>query len=143
MMRHRESVLLDRDGWIVEPCRDCPIPGYVVVRPSVAVSSFTALPKSTTSALGPLLQVVVGGVEAVLQPVRVYVAQFGEELLQLHYHIFPRTVALTQEYLREFPSRSALISGPLLFDWARARYRGTPVSPEARNAFRALREHLT
>ena len=48
---------------------------------------------------------------------------FGEEGQELHFHVFPRTAEITNEFLRAFPGQRDLIHGPILLDWARSRYR--------------------
>jgi len=69
----------------------------------VPVQGLSALPAEAASQLGPLLQVIVRSIEAVLSPARVYVAQFGEEQQDLHFHVFPRTAVLTVETQHRAP----------------------------------------
>ena len=41
----------------------------------------------------------------------------------IHFHIFPRTETLLQQYNVEHNIQSTIVNGPQLFDWARHRYR--------------------
>ena len=131
------TVLFETSHFFVEPCESCPLPGYLIVRAKVAVPSLALLSPSAAIELGPLLQRVVRAVEDVVRPLRVYVAQFGEENHDLHFHVFPRTRPLTREYLRWFPEQRALVHGPGLLDWSREHYR-TKAAPE--RTVRALRD---
>jgi diadenosine tetraphosphate (Ap4A) HIT family hydrolase len=136
--------IASEDQWfVVEQCRRCPVPGYLIVRAKTRGSNLDDLSAGAILALGPLLQCVVRSIQVVLRPVRVYVAQFGEEDGDLHFHVFPRTEALTREYLANFPEQSALIHGPMLLDWARERYRDVVPSEETLRALEGLREDLT
>jgi len=131
------------DQWfVVEQCRRCPLPGYLIVRPKIRGSNLEELSADAILALGPLLQRVVRSIHVVLHPVRVYVAHFGEEDGDLHFHVFPRTERLTREYLLNFPEQSALIHGPMLLDWARERYRDSVPSEETLGALESLRGNL-
>lgn len=62
-------------------------------------------------------------IEETISPLKIYCAQFGEEGKNLHFHLFPRTVKITNEFLDEFPKQRGLIHGPVLLDWAREKYK--------------------
>lgn len=138
-----EWIAYENDWFVVEQCRRCLLPGYLVVRSRRHALSLGNLSADAALELGPLLQRVVRSVEAVLQAARVYVAQFGEEGGDLHFHVFPRTERLTREYLLEFPGQNDVIHGPMLLDWARERYRDEPAPPGVVETFKAIREHLS
>lgn len=107
------------------------VPGYLFVESKAAAWSLTDLPAEAMAELGPLLQLAVKAVEAVLKPENVYCARFGEwgGCGTLHFHILPRTAWLTRAYQHEFPDAES-ISGPVLLDWvSRAFYRGDPKVP--------------
>ncbi len=137
-----EWVVLEDGSFVVEQCLGCPLPGYVIVRSKVPVLDLGSLPEDVSAELGPLLRRVVHAVQRVLHPARVYVAQFGEEGETLHFHVFPRTAALTREFLREFPEQQDRIHGPILLDWARERYRDRLPSEETLRVLEALRDSL-
>ncbi len=136
------GTVMETRHFVVEPCHGCPLPGYLIVRPRVPMRSLSHLPADEAAEFGPLLKKVVGAIESVVRPIRIYVAQFGEETGDLHFHVFPRTELLTEEYLREFPEQKDLIHGPLLLDWARQRYRSGVRSETAVADVEELRELL-
>jgi diadenosine tetraphosphate (Ap4A) HIT family hydrolase len=107
----------------VAHCRDCVIPGYLIVSSRASVSALYSLSASAQRELGPVLAITTEIVRSVADPIKVYCAQFGEEGQLLHFHIFPRTAEITAEYLRFYPEQRNLIHGPVLLDWARTRYR--------------------
>jgi diadenosine tetraphosphate (Ap4A) HIT family hydrolase len=114
--------LFENEHFIIEPCEDCPLPGYLIVRPSKAVAGLSALDSEAAAQLGPTLRLAVRAVEAVVNPIKVYAAQFGEAGGALHFHVFPRTEKLTRGFLHEFPEQEALLHGPVLLDWARDKF---------------------
>ncbi|MDX1587608.1 MAG: hypothetical protein R3296_01625 [Oleiphilaceae bacterium] len=111
------------EDFVIEHCDSCSVPGYLIVTPLAAVQSLDALPSQSVENLGPLLANVTRLVKETVNPLRIYCAQFGEEQSQLHFHIFPRGVALTEEYLEDFPHHASQIRGPIVLDWARDHYR--------------------
>ena len=131
------------EKYVVEQCRGVPLPGYLVVRPRAKVRGLAVLSDQDAGALGILLRRLVQAIELSVRPVRVYVAQFGEEDESLHFHLFPRTEALTRKYLQEFPEQRAALHGPLLLDWARERFRGVEVSEEALRVLNGLKDYMT
>ena len=114
--------------FLIEHCYSCAVPGYLIVSPLAVVDSLEALPNRAAEGLGPLLVAVTSLVQTVVNPERIYCAQFGEEQSQLHFHIFPRGHVLTEQYLRTFPHHASQIRGPVLLDWARDYYRDTQVA---------------
>lgn len=143
-MKSEHCPIYVSQDFVIEPCRSCPLPGYLIVRPKLPVASLSALAPDSAAQLGMVLRLAVAAVETVLHPIKVYVAQFGEEDGNLHFHVFPRTQWLTENYLREFPAQKNLIHGPLLLDWARDAFRSLPgtqashVSDKLRLALEAL-----
>jgi hypothetical protein len=75
-------------------------------------------------------------------PIQIYVAQFGEEDQNLHFHLFPRTEALTRAYLQQFPERRALIHGPLLLDWTREQFLDDKMPEDTIRVLAGLRAHM-
>ncbi|MHC4945273.1 MAG: HIT family protein [Planctomycetota bacterium] len=114
--------IFENEHFIIEPCQDCPLPGYLIVRPRKAVADLSALDSEAAAQLGPTLKLVVCAVEAIVKPIKVYVAQFGEAGGGLHFHVFPRTEKLTRGFLHEFPEQEAPLHGPVLLDWAREKF---------------------
>ena len=91
--------------------------------PMIPTLSLAALSRNAQEELGPVLAAATEAVQNIIAPLKVYCAQFGEEGRQLHFHVFPRTTEITNEFIRAFPEQKDLIHGPILLDWARARYR--------------------
>ena len=106
-----------------EHCYSCAIPGYLIVTPKAEANSIYDLPKSHQEILGESLAIATKTVREVIQPIKIYCAQFGEEATHLHFHIFPRTQSVTDRFLKSFPEQHDLIHGPVLLDWARTYYK--------------------
>jgi diadenosine tetraphosphate (Ap4A) HIT family hydrolase len=106
----------------VEACSTCHIPGYLIVAPSDAVESLSEMSAAALAALGPTLAMATAAIEAAVQPRRVYCALFSEEVVAVHFHLFPRTEWLTSQYFAAHPNESE-ISGPRLMDWARRTFQ--------------------
>jgi diadenosine tetraphosphate (Ap4A) HIT family hydrolase len=110
------------EHYLIKPCVDCHLPGYLIVSPISGASSIAELTKEEQAALGGALAKAIEAVQKAVQPVRIYCAQFGEKGGPLHFHVFPRTEEVTREYLRENPLRGGMIDGPDLLNWARRKY---------------------
>jgi diadenosine tetraphosphate (Ap4A) HIT family hydrolase len=134
--------LFENDHFVIETCRDCPLPGYLIVRPRREVSALSALDSAEAAQLGRTLRLAVRAVETVMRPIKVYTAQFGEAGGGLHFHVFPRTEALTRRFLHEFPEEEAPLSGPVLLDWARGRYGKESASDECSKAAQEIKNAL-
>jgi len=128
--------------FIIEQCRSCPIPGYLIVSPLKKAASITELDEEALSMLGPMLALAVMAVRKVMKPLKIYCVQFGEENGKLHFHVFPRTKEITEEYLKERPEEKKLIHGPVLFDWARERYKNVQDSQEVKDVIERIRGRL-
>ena len=128
--------------YVIEHCRNCPIPGYLIVNPLSKARTLDDLDAEALMALGHILARAVSVVREVVQPLKVYCAQFGEEDSHIHFHIFPRTKKITEEYLRENPGKEDLINGPILFDWCRKRYKNPEDPKHLRVVIEKIRELL-
>jgi diadenosine tetraphosphate (Ap4A) HIT family hydrolase len=116
------SAVLANEHFIVEECKTCYIPGYLIVTPSDAVESLSQMKPAALAELGPTLAITTGAVKAILQPQRVYCALFSEETRAIHFHLFPRTQWLTSQYFAAHPHETE-ISGARLMDWARHTFQ--------------------
>jgi diadenosine tetraphosphate (Ap4A) HIT family hydrolase len=114
-------------GFEMAHCLNCAVPGYLVVSPRVRTLSLSDLPLTEQQELGPALTAATSLIEEAVAPIKIYCAQFAEATPNLHFHEFPRTHALTSEFLRSFPEQGELIHGPILLDWARDRYAASEV----------------
>jgi diadenosine tetraphosphate (Ap4A) HIT family hydrolase len=120
-----EFRLLRHEYFNVDHCRDCRVPGYLIVSPVTPVPSLAALSKETQRDLGPILAAATSAIINVIAPIKIYCALFGEEHQHVHFHLFPRTAGTTAEFLEMFPAQRNEIHGPVLLDWARSRYRAS------------------
>ncbi len=131
--------LFKNSHFVAEQCRDCALPGYLIVSSVHETSDLGGLGKEAAALLGPTLVHVVSAVKEVINPLRIYCAQFGEQHNQLHFHVFPRTKEITETYLMEKPEQRELIHGPVLLDWARAKYKGLLLSQDAEEIIERIR----
>ena len=107
----------------IEQCFDCTVPGYLIVSPMAPVPTLRDLPRKAQEELGPALATTTAVIQNTINPLKIYCAQFGEAEPELHFHVFPRTKDITDEFLRTYPEQRNLIHGPVLLEWARDRYR--------------------
>jgi diadenosine tetraphosphate (Ap4A) HIT family hydrolase len=116
-------------GFRIEHCFDCAVPGYLIVSPVQTAASLSDLPAGAVAQLGPVLLAVNRAIQIVVAPLRIYCCLFAEQRVEVHFHVFPRTVEVTEEFLRVYPEQRDAICGPVLLDWARSHYRSS--APEA------------
>ena len=125
--------------FVVEQCRDCAIPGYLIVSPLQEAMTLAQLDAGALHSLGPTLALATAALEEVIKPVKTYCAQFGEGHGRIHFHVFPRTTEITLAYLADRPGQGRIIRGPVLLDWARDRYRTTRPSQGVTETIEKLR----
>jgi len=123
----------------------CAIPGYLIVFAKEPAASLSLLSPAAQSALGPTLALLTRAVESVVHPERVYCLRIGEEQPQIHFHLFPRTEDMAEEYFAAC-GRSAAVNGARMFDWIRPLRALDSVPDEDRReveaTIQALRLHL-
>jgi diadenosine tetraphosphate (Ap4A) HIT family hydrolase len=117
--------LTTRGGFKVEHCFDCAVPGYIVLSPIEPATALSDLSGDVLVQLGPVLSVVSRAIQAVVSPLRIYCALFAEQRAEVHFHVFPRTATVTEEFLHAYPEQRDAIRGPVLLDWARTHYRAS------------------
>jgi diadenosine tetraphosphate (Ap4A) HIT family hydrolase len=117
--------LTTRGGFRIEHCFECAVPGYLVLSPVQPAASLSEIPADVLAQLGPVLSTVNRAIQEVLAPLRIYCGLFAEQRLEVHFHVFPRTAGLTEEFLRVYPEQRDAIRGPVLLDWARTHYRSS------------------
>jgi hypothetical protein len=91
--------------------------------------------------LGPTLALATQAIETVVAPERVYCALFAEQSRNIHFHLFPRTTALTEKYAAAHPDEHE-ISGPRLMDWARRVFQQPIVQNGRAEALEKIRVFL-
>lgn len=114
-----DCLIFQTSHWQAEQCTECPLPGYLILTCRIPVCSFSDIPEEVWLDLGRALSVACRLVETVTEPERVYVCHYGEDIDQVHFHVFPRTNWLLQEYREAAKPSTDPISGPQVFDWAR------------------------
>ncbi|KMV29003.1 hypothetical protein AB733_20300 [Photobacterium swingsii] len=117
------TTILETEYFTVSQCRDCDVPGYLIVMYKENLRELSELPHEAKCQLGVLLSEVESSITKVLAPEKVYCCKFGEAASIIHFHLFPRTVLLSKSFLSIYPEQLGLIHGPLLFDWARDYYK--------------------
>jgi diadenosine tetraphosphate (Ap4A) HIT family hydrolase len=128
--------------FVIEQCRNCSVPGYLIISPVKKALCLTELDEQALGMLGPTLALALTAVREVIKPLKIYCVQFGEEKGQFHFHVFPRTKEITEEYLKGRPKEEKLIHGPILFNWARERYKNVQDSQELNDAIERIRWRL-
>ncbi|MDD5565001.1 MAG: HIT family protein [Thermoanaerobaculaceae bacterium] len=138
--------IFEDELFTVDHSSSCVVPGYVLVRLKGPATSLSELAPLTAEALGRLLSRVTRAIEEAVGADRVYCLSFAELDRRLHFHLFPRTPWLLDEYWRATESRNQPINGPLLFEWARtalAAGGSVPVGAgSVASACAALRDRL-
>ena len=134
--------LYGNEHFVIEQCGSCFVPGYLIVSTQHEAASLSELSTDALAALGPTLARAVAAVQEIIQPIRIYCAQFGEGDHRLHFHVFPRTKEITEVFLRENPDQRMPIHGPLLLDWAREHYRDIENPAQAGDMINRLREAI-
>lgn len=108
---------------IVSHCRDCLVPGYMIIslrRPILRIAELNPM-ESTEIMAG--LAFSERALNALLYPERIYVMRISELNPELHFHVFPRSANLARMYLAEHGDQ--VIDGSLLFSWARKKFHST------------------
>lgn len=93
------------------------IPGYLILSFNKHIP-LADQGMDVLSKLGPLLALSTQSIQEVVKPQKVYCLLFGEKNENPHFHLFPRTKELKQEYESLFGIRpDGAVSGPDLFSW--------------------------
>lgn len=114
--------VLDTAQFSVVPCRDCDVPGYLILIPKFSGAKIKDLPVDVQMAFGPAIGNVESAIRQVTQAERVYIMRFSEAMESVHFHLFPRTADMASKFLSENKTGDDGINGPLLFAWARKKY---------------------
>lgn len=120
-MSAKDWLVFENEHFKAERAIGCVVPGYLVVSAKAPATSVAKLERAAAECLGPTLARITEAIEDVLSPEVVYCARFGEETRQLHFHLFPRSARLEEEY-RLAQRHSGPLDGPLVLCWARDRY---------------------
>lgn len=119
-----DLVIFETEYFLAEQSAECPIPGYLLVSPKQPIPDFSRISEEMAADLGRAVCLACRTVEEIIEPEQVYVARFGEAVTFIHFHIFPRTRWLLDEYAKAVGTSTGPISGPQIFDWTRDTFRG-------------------
>lgn len=123
MIKDRLPNVFETPFFTAAPCLDCDVPGYLVLQPKETEPNLHELSLATQRELGPALGSLENSIRLVTKAEHVYVLRFSEGLSSVHFHIFPRTQEMAQQWNIENPSLAKNgINGPLLFAWARIKH---------------------
>jgi len=114
--------VLEEKDFIVVPCRDCDVPGYLILIPRAETAMIKNLSPASQAGLGAILGKVESAVKLATNADRIYILRFSEALESVHFHIFPRTGELAAQFRQETKTVESGINGPLLFAWARKKF---------------------
>lgn len=123
------------------PCRDCDIPGYLILFAVAPANALSNLQSEQIEEIGPLIARIEKAVAEATQAERVYILRFSEGSNQLHFHIFPRTAKLADEFRRYYPT-SGDLNGETVYGWARVHYRTKVLSAAVRETAARIRDQL-
>lgn len=126
----------------IEQSYEILIPGYLIVSMKKPIAEFSQMPHEVAVDLGQSLQMACRIAEKIIKPERVYVAKFGEECKQIHFHILPRTLSLLEEYKQTLGMKDEPISGPQIFDWVRNKYRSNGMRKDLDPSFQKIIEQM-
>ena len=135
-------IILANDHFHLNPCHDCPFPGYLILSANDGSDALHELSQAALAALGPTLAAISRAVQTVLAPERIFTALFCEAQRGVHFHIFPRTAWLRESYLSSYPSEE-LLDEPRLLSWARRTFTQPIPEFDTASTNTALREQLT
>lgn len=141
-LNFRDYKLFENAHFRIEHAVSYRIAGYLMVVPAVPVGSLSEMSPASLSDLGPTLRLAVCAVESVVEPEIVYCAKFGESDGSVHFHVFPRTMSLTEAYLAENGPLEE-IEGPKLLTWAHHKFTGPCEHGNVDEAIRLLRKHFS
>jgi hypothetical protein len=73
------NYLIDENKFYrIEQCYSCAVPGYLIVSPTIVSISLHELPRPIQERLGSSLALATNLIQEVIQPLKVYCAEFGE-----------------------------------------------------------------
>src|SRR6185437_8076400 len=110
------------NNFVGAQCADCDVPGYIVLRAEPSAEIIGKLSNSAKNELGNALATLEMAIRETTSVEHVYALRFSEALGDVHFHLFPRSAALADEFLRETRDTDDGINGPLLFAWARKKF---------------------
>ncbi|WP_223459850.1 MULTISPECIES: HIT family protein [unclassified Pseudomonas] len=127
---------------VISHCRDCDIPGYMIISLKRDISRLAELNPAESAELMKGLAFTERALNTLFSPEKIYIMRISELNHELHFHVFPRYASVTQLYLAEHNER--IIDGPFFFSWTRKKFSSSQSEPtqEVLNAQSILTETL-
>lgn len=132
--------LLEDNYFRIEQSSECNLPGYLILHLKTPCTSLTKLDDDIAIDLMLMIKHIQQAIQAVIQPEKIYVCSFAEVNPQLHYHIFPRTLAVTEAYLAD--QKQTAVDGLKLLDWAKNYYTSSITEQQRLQIHQQLQEQL-
>ena len=122
------NIVFENESIVIKHADFCNVPGYLILRFKTGVQSPGDLEPEEAKTLGLLLSFSAAAIKKTVAAERIYVLSFCELDRRLHFHLFPRTAALLELYHQATGTLNDPINGPMLFEWARERFKeGVPM----------------
>lgn len=127
---------------VISHCRDCEIPGYMIISLRRPISKLTELSLLESSELMNGLAFAERALNTLFSPEKIYIMRISELNPELHFHVFPRYASVTKLYLAEHNEN--IIDGAFFFSWVRKRFSSSQPEPtqEVLDAQSILKETL-
>ncbi len=102
------------------------------------------LSDDAASRLGNMLQRAITAIDETVHPERVYVVCLAELNPRIHFHLFPRTTAVTNVYRDAMGQTDGVINGLEFMHWVRSNLLLATIDDETHvtYAMRAIRARL-
>ncbi len=135
-------IIYSGDHIVISHCRDCEIPGYMIISLRRPISKLAELSLTESFELMNGLAFSEQALSSLYSPEKIYIMRISELNPELHFHVFPRYASTTKLYLAEHNEH--IIDGPFFFSWARKRFRSLQPEPtqEVLDAQSILKETL-
>jgi len=127
---------------VISHCRDCDIPGYMIISLKRDISRLAELSSAESAELMKGLAFTERALNTLFSPEKIYIMRISELNHELYFHVFPRYASVTKLYLAEHNEQ--IIDGPFFFSWTRKKFSSSQPEPtqEVLNAQSILTETL-
>lgn len=119
------AIIKENDYYRIEHAQPCTIPGYLIIFVKPTANHLGELAPAIQQAVCQAISSSLTIVKSIIQPERIYTLSFGEQTPQLHFHIFPRTRQMLNDYNQALQQHNDYADGATMFNWARKHYQQT------------------
>ena len=117
-------IVLSSECFMATPCRDCDVPGYLILRCTLSSESLSELPSQCLDEIGHAIARLEAAIHSLLHPPKIYVLRFSEGFSAVHFHVFPRSEELAAEWrMSTCRGNEQALIGEDIFSWARRHFR--------------------